>query len=330
MSGGRWGSWLLGGAHAGLGGLPRHDLDPSGCLGRRPVQLGAAPRERASACCCPWRRPGATGLPLSRGRLAPQRRPGAGVASGRAVAVGDDVLEGAAAGDHGQHVLDVGHHDVQQVGAGGVQHLTDGGAQLLQRRGRGEEGGREGRRGGRVGGWWQGSWLGGPDPLALAPSSRLLHASSAHRCTCLASHPPQLPSQPAPSRPALLLAASTRTGGPSRRHSRSGAPRAWRGRQSRQPSGQSLGRCPSRPWSRTTRRPWEKKKGQNVSNYNNRVCMAVLKDQSSTGRLHPSGAHKPLAPLNSLTSCPGRCVRGCACRSGPPTVPPSPGAGCSG
>ena len=48
----------------------------------------------------------------------------------RAVALGDDVLEGAAAGDHGQHVLDVRHHHVQQVGPRGVQHLPHSGAQL--------------------------------------------------------------------------------------------------------------------------------------------------------------------------------------------------------
>lgn len=47
-----------------------------------------------------------------------------------AIAVGDALLEGAAAGDHGQHVLDVGDHDVQQVGPRRVEHLADGGPQL--------------------------------------------------------------------------------------------------------------------------------------------------------------------------------------------------------
>jgi hypothetical protein len=42
---------------------------------------------------------------------------------GCSVASCDDILEGSASWDHGQHVLDVGHHDVQQVGAFRRQRL---------------------------------------------------------------------------------------------------------------------------------------------------------------------------------------------------------------
>ena len=44
----------------------------------------------------------------------------------KAVAGGDDLLEGPPAGDHGQHVLDVRHHDIQQVGALCREHLPAG------------------------------------------------------------------------------------------------------------------------------------------------------------------------------------------------------------
>ena len=71
-------------------------------------------------------------MPPSSRRITPAVRRTAKRAEGtnpsvgvEAVASSDDLLEGPPTGDHGQHVLDVGDHHIQQVGALGGQGLPN-------------------------------------------------------------------------------------------------------------------------------------------------------------------------------------------------------------